>query len=40
MQTLLFLLLTLVVLAIVAGRWGAESRDGFDRSPTGRGIGR
>jgi hypothetical protein len=40
MQTLVFVLLTLVVLAVVAGPWGAESRDGFDGSPTGRGIGR
>ena len=40
MQTLVFVLLILVVLAVVAGRWGAESRDGFDGSPTDRGIGR
>jgi hypothetical protein len=40
MQMLVFVLVTLVVLAVVAGRWGAESRDGFDGSPTGRGIGR
>ena len=40
MQTLVFVLVTLVVLAVAAGRWGAESRDGFDGSPTTRGIGR
>ena len=38
MQTLVFVLLTLVVLAVVSGRFGVESREGFDRSPTGRGI--
>ena len=40
MQTLVLVLFILVVLAVVSGRWGAESRDGFDGSPTGRGIGR
>ena len=40
MQTLVFVLLILVVLAVASGRWGAESRDGFDRSPTAPGSGR
>jgi hypothetical protein len=40
MQTLVFVLVTLVVLAVVAGRFGTESREGFDGSPTARGIGR
>jgi hypothetical protein len=40
MQTLVIVFLIPVVLAVVAGRWGAESRDGFDGSPRARGSGR
>jgi hypothetical protein len=33
MQALVIVLLTLVALAIFAGRHGVDSRDGFDGSP-------
>ena len=33
MQALLILLICLVTLAILAGRYGVDSRDGWDRSP-------
>jgi hypothetical protein len=33
MQALLILLICLVILAIVAGRYGVDSRDGLDWSP-------
>jgi hypothetical protein len=33
MQALLILLISLVTLAIVAGRYGVDSRDGLDWSP-------
>ena len=36
MQALVIVFITLVVFAIVAGRYGADSRDGFDGSPSGR----
>ena len=42
MQALVIVFAILVVLAVVAGRYGADSRDGFDRSapsrPGGRGL--
>jgi hypothetical protein len=41
MWTLVLVLVTLVVLAVVSGRFGAESRDGFDPSAArARGSGR
>ena len=36
MQALLILLICLVILAIVAGRYGVDSRDGLDWSPPDR----
>ena len=36
MQALLILLICLVTLAILAGRYGVDSRDGFDWSPPDR----
>ena len=33
MQALLILLICLVALAVLAGRFGADSRDGLDWSP-------
>jgi hypothetical protein len=36
MQALLILLLCLVTLAILAGRYGVDSRDGLDWSPPDR----
>jgi hypothetical protein len=36
MQALLILLSCLVTLAILAGRYGVDSRDGFDWSPPHR----
>ena len=38
MYMLAFILVTLVVLAVTAGRFGAESRDGFD-GPVARARG-
>ena len=42
MQALVIVFAILVVLAVVASRYGADSRDGFDRSapsrPGGRGL--
>jgi hypothetical protein len=42
MQALVIVFTILVVLAIVAGRYGVDSRDGFDRSspdrPSGPGL--
>ena len=40
MQALVIVFAILVVLAIAAGRYGADSRDGFDRSAPGRSSGR
>jgi hypothetical protein len=40
MQVLAIVFITLVILAVFAGRYGADSRDGFDRSPPGRPSGR
>jgi hypothetical protein len=40
MQALLILLICLLILAILAGRYGVDSRDGLDWSPpTGPGAG-
>jgi hypothetical protein len=36
MQALLILLICLVTLAVLAGRFGADSRDGLDWSPPDR----
>jgi hypothetical protein len=36
MQALLIVLICLVALAVVAGRYGADSRDGPDWSPRAR----
>jgi hypothetical protein len=36
MQALLIVLICLVILAILAGRYGVDSRDGFDWSPPDR----
>ena len=36
MQALLILLICLVALAILAGRYGVDSRDGLDWSPPDR----
>jgi hypothetical protein len=36
MQALLIVLIGLVALAVVAGRYGADSRDGLDWSPVDR----
>ena len=36
MQALVILLICLVTLAILAGRYGVDSRDGFDWSPPDR----
>jgi hypothetical protein len=36
MQTLLTVFISLVILAAVAGRYGADSRDGLDWSPRAR----
>ena len=36
MHALLILLICLVALAILAGRYGVDSRDGFDPSPPDR----
>jgi hypothetical protein len=36
MQALLILLISLVTLAILAGRYGVDSRDGLDWSPPDR----
>ena len=36
MQALLILLICLVTLAILAGRYGVDSRDGLDWSPPDR----
>jgi hypothetical protein len=40
MQALLILLLCLVALAILAGRHGVDSRDGFGWSPSDQARGR
>ena len=39
MQALSIVLICLVALAVVAGRYGADSRDGLDWSPPGRAGG-
>jgi hypothetical protein len=39
MQALLILLICLVTLAILAGRYGVDSRDGLDWSPPRPGQG-
>jgi hypothetical protein len=39
MQALLIVLICLVVLAVVAGRYGADSWDGLDWSPGDRASG-
>jgi len=36
MQALLILLICLVTLAMLAGRYGVDTRDGFDQSPPDR----
>ena len=40
MQALVIVFLTLVIFAIVAGRYGVDSRDGFDPSSPARPGGR
>jgi hypothetical protein len=40
MQALVIVFITLVILAVGAGRYGVDSRDGFDRSRPGRPGGR
>jgi hypothetical protein len=39
MQALVIIVAILVILAIAAGRYGADSRDGFDRAASGRPSG-
>ena len=40
MHALLILLICLVTLAILAGRYGVDTRDGFDGSPPDRASSR